>query len=146
MQNFWTSLHRQSNRCGATLWAHFAAKAYRAEGIAGLIVFVLVVGGCSHVSDRRKAEFVAEYGDTLGRSPGAPCQTDCLEGMTCAWKLRGPHRCELVSGRCWTDSDCRKGERCTVNWIEVDCPGCVENECDCLRPEMTTGFCEKRPR
>ena len=53
------------------------------------------------------------------RNPGDRCIDTCPEGMACtgtghmrAPKKTYPGRCELLPGRCATDTDCRRSARC----------------------------------
>ena len=77
----------------------------------------------------------AEEPDTLNaRSPGDPCFSICPEGMSCRGTRysksagrRHPGSCDLDAGRCVTDADCRRSERC-------------------FRPSEQTGLCTAAPQ
>jgi hypothetical protein len=77
----------------------------------------------------------AEDPDTLNaQMPGDPCYQVCPEGMTCRGTTyqkkairRRPGSCDLDPGRCVTDADCRRSERC-------------------FRPSEKTGLCTAAPQ
>jgi hypothetical protein len=56
--------------------------------------------------------------DTLGaRNPGDRCIDTCPAGMACTGTSNFHHkptpgRCELLPGRCMSDDDCRRSQRC----------------------------------
>jgi hypothetical protein len=68
------------------------------------------------------------------RSPGDRCFEICPEGMTCrgtqiarGGHWRHPGACDLDPGRCVSDADCRRSERC-------------------FRPSPETGRCTAAPQ
>jgi hypothetical protein len=77
----------------------------------------------------------AEEPDTLNaRNPGDRCYDICPDGMTCRGTVyeksprrRRPGSCDLQPGRCVTDADCRRSERC-------------------FRPSEQTGLCTAAPQ
>jgi hypothetical protein len=76
-----------------------------ARRIVTIFVFAL---GCATAPDRLDAH-----------NPGDRCIETCPEGMRCegtttmkAPKKTYPGRCVLLAGRCATDPDCARGERC----------------------------------